>query len=168
MPPKQREDPIATLSRKLELTLTKVERLGLEVRISLNNNDIHTLDRLETTINAKLSETFDLIQNIEELKRDEENADNEEIDNWYEQQNNLVKQQSELLTSLEEYRIEREISKKKMLKEIARVKEELNERKQETTKSMHSAHTNDCKAKLPRLQISKFDGIILDWVWFWE
>ena len=55
-----------------------------------------------------------------------------------------------------------------MHEEIARVKEELNERKQETTKSMHSAHTNDCKAKLPRLQISKFDGTILDWVRFWE
>ena len=57
MPPKQRKDPIARLSRKLELTLTKVERLGLEVCISLNNNDIHTLDRLEPTIKAKLSET---------------------------------------------------------------------------------------------------------------
>ena len=81
MPPKQREDPMATLSRKLELTLTKVERLGQEIRVSLNNNDIHTLDRLEPTIKAKLSETFNLIQYIEELKRDEENADNEEIDN---------------------------------------------------------------------------------------
>ena len=49
-----------------------------------------------------------------------------------------------------------------MHEEIARVKEELNERKQETTKSMHSENTNDCKAKLPRLQISKFDGTILD------
>ena len=33
---------------------------------------------------------------------------------------------------------------------------------------MHSAHTNDLKAKLPRLQISKLDGTILDWVRLWE
>ncbi|XP_065654634.1 uncharacterized protein LOC136081261 [Hydra vulgaris] len=55
-----------------------------------------------------------------------------------------------------------------MHEEFACVKEGLNEQKQEITKSMHSAHTNDCKAKLSRLQISKFDGTILDWVRFWE
>ena len=55
-----------------------------------------------------------------------------------------------------------------MHEEIARVKEELNEREQETTKSMHSAHTDGGKAKLPRLQISKFDGTTLDWVRFWD
>ena len=70
---------------------------------------------------------------------------------------------------MEEHRIEREITKKKIIhEEISRVKEELNERKQETTQSMHSAHTNDFKAKLLRLQISKFDGTILEWVRFWE
>ena len=65
--------------------------------------------------------------------------------------------------------MEREITKKKMIhEEIAHVKKELNEQKQETTQNMHSVHTNGFKAKLPRLQISKFDGTILDWVRFWE
>ena len=147
----------------------------------IETKDVKAIERHGSALESIIDKTHQLKLQVQEL-RIKNNEDLMEIRSWsenleaqidkFEGTLKQVKHVAADIRSAEEEKREEEKRKWKMDEEIEleKVKFQAHAKfeKSEKTSSEDSQNCSNIKAKLPKLEISKFQGTFLDWIRFWN
>ena len=159
---------------------------GLKGQVSANlvSRNVRQLTRLTKQIQDKVDECQELIANITETKLTEE-EDEEVLKQWTESQEKMMLTYDELLDDIDDFlkekRLEEREQEMEREREVEREKRDRYRKEEEDRferqrrfeleleeKKLRRLKEEQQKARLPKLQMSKFDGSVVDWVRFWE
>jgi hypothetical protein len=129
-------------------------------------------------------EYFKLISKIRNLKLDE-GEDTINVDEWTREENNKMQHCDNLMDDLDdyikdqqnkewqeisqrEYKLEEDRRQKRMEDEDVRFERLRRLKLEDEEKKMKRQEAHEQKEKLLKLEITKFDSTIIDWVRFWE
>lgn len=172
---------VKTLEEKIEGKLKMLKFTAEDTEKILETEDVKAIERPGSALESIIDKTHQLKLQVQEL-RIENGEDLAEIRTWSE---NLEAQIDKIESSLkqvkcvaadirsaEEEKREEEKRKRIMDEEIELEKVKFQERakleKSVKTSLEDSENSNSVGAKLPKLEISKFQGTFLDWTRFWN
>lgn len=172
---------VKTLEEKIEGKLKMLKFTAEDTEKILEAEDVKAIERHGSALESIIEKTHQLKLQVQEL-RIENGEDLAEITTWSENlEAQIDKFESSLkqvkcvaadIRSAEEEKREEEKRKRIMDEEIELEKVKFQARakleKSVKTSLEDSENSNSVGAKLPKLEISKFQGTFLDWTRFWN
>ena len=174
------ENRMDTTKVKLQTQLKMLQHLDRQTKELLTSKNERKLQRHQANLGAKIEETHALVISLVEIKI-EQGLEEEEITEWSEDQEEILEcyeeppglVESELIEIKREKdaRKHDEIEAREEEKRVRLLREEKNrrEKQREIENQVEDRHLERLRAeqqtaKLPKLEIRKFKGTLLDWV----
>jgi hypothetical protein len=182
MGPKTKESEKSV--QQLNIKQTLLNALEEQVSTTLTSKNVRKVKRIQQQLQEKSEECFSLVSRITELKL-MEGEDPTNVKGWSRQEEEKLLQCDDLMEDLDDFirNQQKQGDQEATLRELQleddrrlrRLKEEDERLDRQRVfemeleeKKMKRQQAQDQKAKLPKLQITRFDGTIIDWVRFWE
>ena len=172
------------LEKEMRIKIKLLDGHRGQVAALLVARNVRQLTRLSSQMKTKVDECYDLVSTITEMKLNED-EDEESATDWSMNASRKLQTYDDTLDDIEE--LLKEVKEEEANKERRKDREEEEDRRRRwrqeeenriekqrkfeldmEDKRMKRLTEETQKAKLPKLQISKFDGSVIDWVRFWE